>query len=82
MISPLQAMHETFLSYKNKLNNRFFRRETSHCLFVETYALMWLVSHPYIGVYIRVLLFSGLDYWTDIFLVFVHSVVGFIMESC
>ena len=24
---------------------------------------------------------TGLDYWTDIFLVFVHSVVGF-MESC
>ena len=26
-------------------------------------------------------LFSGLDYWTDIFLVFTHSEVGFI-ESC
>ena len=25
---------------------------------------------------------TGLDYWTDIFLVFVHSMVGFIMESC
>ena len=35
----------------------------------------------------RVLLFSGLNYWTgtldwtDTFLVFVHSMVGF-MESC
>ena len=24
---------------------------------------------------------TGLDYWTDIFLVFAHSMVGF-MESC
>ena len=27
------------------------------------------------------LLFSGLDYWTDIFLIFAHYMVGF-MESC